>query len=208
MKIMVLSNGSLKSLLLVALACRETPDVFLCHITKNQPTLIQERKANAAIAEYYKIPWNIIEPRLNMLPVEFVPFAFTTCLWHALVIAYQEKFDYLYYGASKDSPKEDTSLAHLAALQLLVEAIQPKYSDFGLMLPTVSVEGPLLRLRLAQVLYLGNGLQLPWELAWNCERTESLHCGQCERCKQRQRAFARVAFVDKSQYKHPLAEVR
>ncbi|HEY1080322.1 MAG TPA: 7-cyano-7-deazaguanine synthase, partial [Bdellovibrio sp.] len=40
------------------------------------------------------------------------------------------------------------------------------------------------------IVRLGQGLKIPWELIWPCYFSGDKWCGQCESCQRSKRAFA------------------
>jgi 7-cyano-7-deazaguanine synthase len=63
----------------------------------------------------------------------------------------------------------------------------------------LQVVRPYSQLTKAEVLQRGR--DLPLELTWSCMRpVQGLHCGDCNKCAERQRAFARAGLVDPTRY--------
>jgi 7-cyano-7-deazaguanine synthase len=64
----------------------------------------------------------------------------------------------------------------------------------------VRVLRPYAGLHKVEVMRRGQGL--PLELTWSCIRpVEGKHCGRCNKCAERRRAFAEAGMVDKTDYR-------
>jgi 7-cyano-7-deazaguanine synthase in queuosine biosynthesis len=64
-------------------------------------------------------------------------------------------------------------------------------------LPSVpQIETPLLELDDAEVIELGQQLQVPWTLAWSCDHGGDQPCGACHGCRSRKSAFESAGAVD------------
>lgn len=55
---------------------------------------------------------------------------------------------------------------------------------------------PLLSYTDRQLIELGSGLGVPWELAWSCVEKNPAACGNCPACVRRQKAFKSAGVVD------------
>ncbi len=70
--------------------------------------------------------------------------------------------------------------------------------SMGLAWPT-TIHAPFRHLSKAQVIHRGR--DLPLELTFSCVRpVGSLHCGQCNKCAERRRAFAAAGLEDRTRY--------
>jgi 7-cyano-7-deazaguanine synthase len=55
---------------------------------------------------------------------------------------------------------------------------------------------------LSKIEVLQRGRNMPLAQTWSCLRPiEGLHCGRCNKCAERQRAFAKAGLIDETQYK-------
>ncbi len=65
---------------------------------------------------------------------------------------------------------------------------------------------PLEWMTKADVIRVGNALNVPWGLTWSCYKGEMLHCGICPTCRARRDAFEAADTHDPTVYKHtPIA---
>lgn len=60
----------------------------------------------------------------------------------------------------------------------------------------LAVEAPLIDLTRAEVIKLGNRLNVPWEKTWSCYRNTDVPCGRCLGCANRTHGFLRAGIAD------------
>lgn len=58
------------------------------------------------------------------------------------------------------------------------------------------VEAPLIDLTRAEVIKLGNRMNVPWEKTWSCYRNSEAPCGRCLACATRTNGFLRAGVAD------------
>ncbi len=64
----------------------------------------------------------------------------------------------------------------------------------------ITVEAPLSNLTKSEILALGKKLKVPFEMTWSCYRNYKKHCGICESCVNRKRAFKEAKIADPTKY--------
>ena len=66
---------------------------------------------------------------------------------------------------------------------------------------TVTVDTPFIRMTKADVIRLGVGLEIPFELTLSCmEPRAGQHCGVCSKCRERRDAFLETGVADPTPY--------
>ena len=75
-----------------------------------------------------------------------------------------------------------------------------KIATRGYAHPDLTLTAPLAKLRKSGVVLLGEELGVRWTETWTCMRGESLHCGQCASCWDRQEAFEEAGVSDPTAY--------
>lgn len=64
----------------------------------------------------------------------------------------------------------------------------------------ISVEAPFNGLKKAELIRIGVQLDVPFEHTWSCYGNSLKHCGKCESCENRRRAFEEAGVVDPTEY--------
>ena len=64
----------------------------------------------------------------------------------------------------------------------------------------VSIEAPFSDRPKSETIKIGAELGVPFELTWSCYRDGPRHCGECESCVNRKRAFAEAGISDPTEY--------
>ncbi|MEW6593064.1 MAG: 7-cyano-7-deazaguanine synthase QueC [Candidatus Hadarchaeota archaeon] len=99
----------------------------------------------------------------------------------------------IYYGAQKDdSPFYPDCRSDFA--DAMSNAIS---CGTGL---KIRVKNPLARLGKADVIRLAAETKVPLELTWSCYLNGPLHCGRCESCRNRKKAFREAGMEDPTEY--------
>lgn len=64
----------------------------------------------------------------------------------------------------------------------------------------IEIKAPAIDLNKKEIVELGNKLKTPMELSYSCYDGKDKHCGVCESCLRRKRAFIQANVKDKTKY--------
>ena len=64
----------------------------------------------------------------------------------------------------------------------------------------VQIEAPVIDLNKNEIVEMGETVDAPMEMSYSCYMGEEQHCGLCESCMRRKRAFKMAGVVDKTEY--------
>jgi len=64
----------------------------------------------------------------------------------------------------------------------------------------IIIEAPFSEMKKSEMLKKGKELGVPFHLTWSCYFNESIHCGVCESCMNRKRAFSEAKLSDPTKY--------
>ena len=64
----------------------------------------------------------------------------------------------------------------------------------------ISIQAPFSGKRKSEVIVEGAKLGVPFELTWSCYREAEKHCGKCESCVNRKKAFKEAGVADPTKY--------
>ena len=64
----------------------------------------------------------------------------------------------------------------------------------------ISIQAPFTGKRKSEVIEEGVKLGVPFELTWSCYREDAKHCGKCESCVNRKKAFKEAGIADRTKY--------
>ena len=75
-----------------------------------------------------------------------------------------------------------------------------KVANEGLLVSGFQVLTPFLTLTKAEIVGLGDMLNVPFDRTWSCYRGADVHCGQCGTCVERREAFQNSNVADPTEY--------
>jgi 7-cyano-7-deazaguanine synthase len=214
-RIGVLASGGLDSCVLVALLGLEYPGVqpivieaglhwetaessslhaFLTAL--ENPRILPPQVLSLPARDLYDKHWSLLGrdvPGYNSPDEEvYLPGRNLLLLSKAAVYCALHKMPFLAMGLLKGNPFPDAMPEFFASFEKTVECAL----SFPLKILT-----PFRELSKAEV--LSRGKRFPLELTFSCLAPRSgLHCGQCNKCAERQRAFAQAGVADKTSYFH------
>jgi 7-cyano-7-deazaguanine synthase len=64
----------------------------------------------------------------------------------------------------------------------------------------VQIEAPVIDMTKKEIVEIGKKVDAPMEMSYSCYMGEEQHCGTCESCMRRKRAFEMAGVVDKTEY--------
>lgn len=123
------------------------------------------------------------------------PLATPRLLTAAMATATEIGADELHWPIAVNGELEATATAQ--EQQMLIQQLAELESPAG----SVGSAGPKLVTPLlgytdVQVVELGTGLGVPWELAWSCVLGKLEQCGSCPACQRRRAAFRAAGVID------------
>lgn len=66
----------------------------------------------------------------------------------------------------------------------------------------VQIQAPVIDMSKKEIVELGENINAPMEISYSCYMGEEEHCGTCESCMRRKRAFEMAGVLDKTEYKN------
>ncbi len=128
----------------------------------------------------------------GVIPATYVPFRNSIFLTIAFGYAESWGYDRIIYGANAVdySGYADCRPAFVDAINMVAYAYAIK----------IQVEAPIIYLSKADIVRLGNHLQVPWEKTWSCYRGEEKSCGHCPSCEYRLKGFEEAGIPDPIPY--------
>ena len=97
------------------------------------------------------------------------------------------------WDAEEAATFPDNSKEFLETFNELISVGSPK---------KIEIEAPAIDLNKEEIVELGLNVGAPIELSYSCYKGDSKHCGVCESCMRRKRAFKNLGVEDKREYEH------
>jgi 7-cyano-7-deazaguanine synthase len=66
----------------------------------------------------------------------------------------------------------------------------------------ITIQAPFSGKRKSDLFKAGTELGVPFELTWSCYRDSAKHCGKCESCNNRKKAFQEAGVADPTKYEN------
>jgi 7-cyano-7-deazaguanine synthase len=211
-KVLVLLSGGVDSSTALAKAIADGCEVIALSVSYGQKH-IKEIKAAENIAGYYKIPLKTIDLNAvftdsdcsllsssdNEIPLEsyakqiektgglqpvstYVPFRNGLFISAAAAVAISNGCETVIYGAHAD---DSAGNAYPDCSPEFFNAMNEALKTGG----NITLEAPFINMNKTQIVELGLGLGVPYDLTWSCYYGGETPCGQCGTCIDRANAF-------------------
>ena len=143
-----------------------------------------------------KIPQNKLISK--SIPNTYVPARNTIFLTFALAYAEAIKADEIYIGVNSIdySGYVDCRPAFIKKFQELIKVA----TVAGVKGKTIKVKAPLINMTKAQIVKMGERLEVPWGSTWSCYMGKKLACGVCDSCQLRLKGFMQAGVKDHLKY--------
>lgn len=213
----VLLSGGMDSATCLALAARREPPVHALTIGYGQRHHRELAAARALARHFHAAAHTVLElplapilassltrprrrlptggPRPGRIPSTYVPARNTILLALALAYAESHHLRSIYLGANAIdySGYPDCRPPFLRAFERAARlGTRAGASGRG----AVRVRAPLLRLTKADIVRLGETVEVPWRITWSCYAGGTRPCGRCDSCRLRARGFRAAGVVD------------
>ncbi len=122
-----------------------------------------------------------------------VPFRNGVMLSFAVAYAQSIGANYIFYGAQGSD-----ELYYPDCRTSFVKAFQ-RSARLGTD-SKLTIKAPFTKMKKSEVISLGKELGVPFEITWSCYRGRGRHCGVCESCINRKKAFLEAGVPDPTDY--------
>jgi 7-cyano-7-deazaguanine synthase len=214
-------SGGLDSTTVAAKLYRDETVHTIQAITFNygQRHIEAETDAAASVADWYSIPWQMIDltplslfyksplisaanepvpvnedPRRPGVAPTYVPRRNTVMLALAALIAEQRNLNFVAYGAhATDANYPDCTPQFAEAFSHMLHV--GSHPD-----NVVQLYAPLIDLHKAEVVELAAELEAPIDITHSCYQGKQPACGVCDTCQSRIHAFKQAGYIDPIDY--------
>ena len=153
----------------------------------------------SSLKEVYGETTALMDERIPM-PSEFKPVVivpFRNAIFLSIAIAYATSIGaskVLYGAQGSDAPfypdcRKDFYQAFQTAARKGTET-------------RIEVDAPFQGMKKSEIIKLGMKLGVPYEMTWSCYLNKDLHCGICESCSNRKKAFKEAKVNDPTVYEN------
>jgi len=213
----VLLSGGMDSATCLALAARDAPPVHALTFLYGQRHARELRSARRLAERFGVVAHRIVElplrglvrssltspraplpsklSRRGRIPTTYVPARNTILLGIGLGYAESHQLGRVYFGANAVdySGYPDCRPEFVRAFNALARRAVRSPREGG---RPIRVVAPLLRRSKAEIVHLGERLDVPWELTWSCYAGGRRPCGRCDSCRLRARGFRSAGVAD------------
>lgn len=214
-----LVSGGMDSCVTAAIAHQENHQLAFLHVSYGQRTEERERRAFEELADYYRVRHRLavslehfakiggssltdhslpVSPANlsgGQIPTSYVPFRNAQLLSIATSWAEVLGASHIYIGAVAEdsSGYPDCRPEFYDAFQSVINlGTRPETQ--------LTIRTPVIALKKAEIVTLGQQLGAPLELTWSCYQGSEQACGTCDSCALRLRAFREAGFRDPVTY--------
>lgn len=199
--IMLLNSGGLRSLLALSMAMHRHDKVrlTLIHAADGRDASAQRLEYAHRQADYHQLS-RVVELNLTHLyhhPTAHTPdglpastLATPQLLLAALGYAADHKADQLIWPVAHNA--RPTPIGRATEQRIVCRQLAETELD-----ESTALQTPLLRYTDRQLIELGEGLGIPWELSWSCALDVQRPCGGCPACRRRSTAFREAGVMDR-----------
>ena len=214
-----LVSGGMDSCVTAAVAQQENDELAFLHVSYGQRTQEKELESFESIADHYGVTQRLrisLEQLLKIggssltdermpvtdanlsskeIPTSYVPFRNAHFLSAATSWGEVIGCSAIYIGAVADdsSGYPDCRPEFYQAFQRAIDVgTRPK--------TRIEIKTPVIALKKAEIVKLGNKLGAPLHLTWSCYQESQAACGRCDSCALRLRAFREAGVVDPIHY--------
>lgn len=214
-----LVSGGMDSCVTAAIAANEVSELAFLHVSYGQRTEARERRAFEDVANHYGVQRRLVVSleylgkiggssltdhsidvssanlASNNIPTSYVPFRNAHLLAVATSWAEVINAQTIYIGAVA----EDSS-GYPDCRPEFYEAFGRAISEGTKPDTEISIRTPVISMKKAEIVRLGQQLDAPLTLTWSCYKASERACGECDSCALRLRAFKAAGMTDPIPY--------